>query len=37
MSKEQQLTNFIESLNLTEEQQDKIIAMLKLLVQNQTK
>lgn len=33
--KEKELTTFIESLNLTEEQEDKIILMLRLFTKNQ--
>ena len=34
--KEKELTTFIESLNLTEEQEDKIILMLRALIKKQT-
>ena len=35
--KEKELTTFIESLNLTEEQEDKIILILRALVEKQNK
>jgi endonuclease III len=35
--KEKELTNFIDSLNLDNEKADKIIAVLRMLVQQQNK
>lgn len=35
--KEKELTNFITSLNLTEEQEDKIILILQAIIQKQNK
>lgn len=35
--KEQELTNFIDSLNLDDKKADKIIAVLRMLVQQQNK
>ena len=37
VQKEKELTTFIESLKLTEEQEDKIILMLRALIQKQNK
>lgn len=35
--KEQELTNFVKSLNLNDEKSDKIIAMLRKIVKKQNK